>query len=405
MFSFSDFFDAQLQTLRREQRYRRFRVLERSAGQFPRARWLRPGGPSRDVVVWCSNDYLGMSQHPVVIAAGQHALNRYGAGAGGTRNISGTHELVVALESELASLHRKSGALVFSSGYVANDTTLATLGRNLPGCRFFSDANNHASMIEGMRRSGAGCEVFAHNNPNALDKLLACSNPNAPRVVAFESLYSMDGDIAPLTALVAVARRHGALVFVDETHAVGVHGPQGAGLVAQAGLLDHVDIVQGGLGKGYGAVGGFVTAAATLIDFLRSYAPGFIFTTALPPAVAAAALASVRHLRGSCLERQGLFERVTAVRSALAAAGLPLLKSTSQILPLIVGESGACERIADRLIEVHGIYLQPINYPTVPRGTERLRITPTALHDDSMVAALTGAVTEEFRRERNLRAA
>lgn len=405
MFAFSDFFDGQLQALRREQRYRRYRVLERRAGRFPQVSWSPPGGAPRDVVVWCSNDYLGMSQNPAVIAATQEALSQYGAGAGGTRNISGTHELIVALENELAGLHGKSGALVFSSGYVANDATLATLGRTLPGCTFFSDANNHASMIEGMRRSGAACQVFAHNDPDSLHRLLARSDPATPRVVAFESLYSMDGDMAPLGALVAVARHHGALLFVDETHAVGVHGPEGAGLLAQSGLLDQVDIVQGGLGKAYGAVGGFVTADAAVIDFLRSYAPGFIFTTALPPAVAAAALASVRHLRRSNRERQRLFEQVAAVRSTLTAAGLPLLDSASQILPLIVGDAGACERIADRLIDAHGIYLQPINYPTVPRGSERLRITPTALHSDAMVAALAAAVIPEFKRERNRRAA
>ncbi len=405
MFSFGEFFEGQVQALRREQRYRRFRTLGRRPGEFPRARLAEPDRPPRDVVVWCSNDYLGMSQHPTVLAAGHEALGRYGAGAGGTRNISGTHELIVALESELANLHRKSGALVFSSGYVANDTTLATLGRNLPGCTFFSDASNHASMIEGIRRSGAGCEVFAHNDPDSLHRLLARSRPGTPRVVAFESLYSMDGDIAPIPALVATARHHGALVFVDETHAVGVHGPEGAGLVAQAGLLDQVDIVQGGLGKGYGAVGGFVTANATLIDFLRSYAPGFIFTTALPPAVAASALASVRHLRHSGQERHTLLERVARVRRGLELAGLPLMKSESQILPLIIGDSSVCERVADRLIDVHGVYLQPINYPTVPRGSERFRITPTALHTDSMAEALLVALRAELRRKDIVRAA
>ena len=405
MFDFRNFFAEKLQALRRERRYRRFRVLERSAGQFPHVRWIAPDGKVQQVVVWCSNDYLGMSQHPVVIDAARQALGRYGAGAGGTRNISGTHEVIVALEAELASLHRKSGALVFSSGYVANDTTLATLGRHLPGCVFFSDANNHASMIEGMRRSGARCEVFAHNDPESLQRLLANGDPRAARVVAFESLYSMDGDLAPIAQLTAVARRHGALVFLDETHAVGVHGPGGAGLAAQAGLQDQIDILQGGLGKGYGSVGGFIAANAEIADFLRSYAPGFIFTTTLPPSVVAGALASVRHLRHSEQERRQLFERVQCVRTNLLAAELGLMATATQILPMIIGDAGNCDRLADRLIERQRIYLQPVNYPTVPRGTERFRITPTALHTDVMAQQLVAALTAELKRLDNAHAA
>jgi 5-aminolevulinate synthase len=397
MFDYDAFFSERLDALHREQRYRRFRVLERESGRFPRARWRDEAGRLRDVTVWCSNDYLGMSQHEVPRAAAAAALARYGGGAGGTRNISGTHGPIAELEHELAELHGKGSALVFSSGYVANDTTLATLGRRLPRCLILSDAGNHASMIEGIRRSGADCEVFAHNDAEALRARLAASDPTRPRIVALESLYSMDGDFAPLESMVSVARAHGALVYVDETHAVGVHGPGGAGLVAAAGLLDQVDVVQGGLGKGYGAVGGFVTGSRQLIDFVRSHAPGFIFTTALPPPVAAAALASVRYLRRSDTERRVLFQRVAQLRARLAELDPGLFDTQSQILPLRIGDAGLCERIAERLLLEHGIYLQPINYPTVPRGTERLRITPTALHDPQMIEQLATALVSVIR--------
>jgi 5-aminolevulinate synthase len=405
MFDFEQFFDHKLQQLRREQRYRRFRVLERAPGAFPVARWLRADGTDRDVTVWCSNDYLGMSQHPVVIEAATAALSRYGTGAGGTRNISGSHDLIVALERELADLQGQESALIFSSGFVANDTSLATLGRYLPGCTVFSDANNHASMIEGISRGGASCEVFSHNDPVALHALLARSDPTRPRIVAFESLYSMDGDIAPIAELVKVAKHHGALVFVDETHAVGVHGPQGAGLVAQAGLSTQVDILQGGLGKAYGSVGGFVAGNAMLIDFLRSFAPGFIFTTALPPSVAAAALAAIRHLRQSESERRALFARVSAVRSELQRMPFRTLPGQSQILPLIIGDGARCDYLSDCLIERHGVYLQPINFPTVSRGTERFRITPTARHTETMQERLIAALHSELTAGQGVRVA
>ncbi len=403
MFDYEAFFGDRIDALHRERRYRRFRTLERSALAFPRARWQPPAGPSREVVVWCSNDYLGMSQHPVVVGASEAALAAYGTGAGGTRNISGTHEPIVQLEREIAVVQGRAAALVFSSGYAANDTSLATLGRQLPGCTFLSDANNHASMIEGMRRSGARIEVFAHNDATDLDARLSRLDPRSPRIVAFESLYSMDGDLAPLHALAAVAKRHGAFVFVDETHAVGAHGPGGAGLVAASGLGSLVDLVQGGLGKAYGVVGGFVAGGAALIDFIRSHAPGFIFTTALPPAVAAAALASVRHLRHSDAERAALFSRVARVRGLLETMGLAPQGSASQILPVIVGDSVRCEQAAHRLLVEHGIYLQPINYPTVPRGAERLRVTPTALHDEAMIESLGTALAtcvDVLRRDR-----
>lgn len=392
MFDYAGFFDDRLAALHRDQRYRRFRQLSRAGGEFPRASWQPPLGPARPVTVWCSNDYLGMSQHPTVVAAAQHALAQYGTGAGGTRNISGTHALLVELEAELAATQGREAALVFSSGYVANDATLATLGRQLPGCVFLSDRHNHASMIEGMRRSGGRIEVFAHNDAADLERLLRGLDPTLPRIVAFESLYSMDGDIAPLRALVATARRHGAFVYVDETHAVGAHGPGGAGLVVAAGLSDSVDVIQGGLGKAYGVVGGFVTGRAALVDFIRSHAAGFIFTTALPPVDAAAALASIRELRSDDARRTRLFDRVSGVRRGLAALGVDPRESQSQILPLLIGDSSRCEQLAQRLLVDFGLYLQPINYPTVPRGTERLRIAPTALHDDAMIAELLQAL-------------
>jgi len=390
-FDYDGFFGDALAGLRREARYREFRTLGRELMPGPVA-FTTLDGLRRAVTVWCSNDYLGMSRHPVVLEASRLALARYGAGAGGTRNISGTHEPIVALEAELASLHGKQAALVFSSGYVANDTVLATLAARLPGCLVFSDADNHASMIEGIRRSRAETRVFPHNDPAALEAMLASADPARPKLVAFESLYSMNGDVAPLRELLAVARRHGALSYVDETHAVGVHGPCGGGLLEAHGLLDQADIVQGGLGKGFGVVGGFVTARRELVDFVRSFAPGFIFTTALPPAVAAAALASVRHLRTSQLERHALRRRVDDLRARLASARLPLLPTTAQILPLLIGDSARCSHVAERLLREHGVYLQPINYPTVPRGAERLRITPSPLHDDAMADALVEAL-------------
>ena len=398
MFDYAGFFGDANEKLRREHHYRVFRELRRSAGRFPQAQWRAPDGAWRPVTVWCSNDYLGMSQHPLVLDAARDALARYGAGAGGTRNISGTTDLLVALEHELADWHAKDAALLFSSGYVANDTTLATLARALPGAVVFSDAANHASMIQGIRASRQPCVVFRHNDAAQLAELLAAQPAATPKLVAFESLYSMDGDIAPLAELLAVARHHGALTFVDETHAVGVHGPCGGGLLEAQGLLDAVDIVQGGLGKGVGVVGGFVTGSAPIIDFVRSHAPGFIFTTALPPAVAAAALASVRHLKRSHDERAALRARVASVRQALVAAGVPVAPTHSQILPLVVGDAAACRARADELLEARGIYLQAIVYPTVPRDRARLRITPGPLHSDADQARLVAALADAFGR-------
>ncbi|MCC7329730.1 MAG: 5-aminolevulinate synthase [Gammaproteobacteria bacterium] len=398
MFDYPGFFEDAMAKLRREQHYRVFRELRRSPGRFPHAAWRAADGTWRDATVWCSNDYLGMSQHPAVTGAAHAALLRCGAGAGGTRNISGTTDLLVALEHELADWHAKDAALVFSSGYVANDTTLATLARALPGCVVFSDAANHASMIQGIRASRQRCVVFRHNDAAHLDALLGAHDPAVPKLVAFESLYSMDGDIAPLAGLLAVAKQHGALTFVDETHAVGVHGPRGGGLLEAHGLLAQADIVQGGLGKGVGVVGGFVTGTAATIDFVRSHAPGFIFTTALPPAVAAAALASIRHLKSSGVERAALMARVASVRSALVAARVPVTPTAGQILPLVVGEEAACHALADRLLDAYGIYLQAIVFPTVPRGAARLRITPGPLHSDADQVQLVAALADAWAR-------
>ena len=401
MFDYQQFFAEGVSRLHREKRYRRFRALSRQAGMFPAARATDSRAPhsaaSKPVTVWCSNDYLGMSQHPVVLEASHRALQQYGAGAGGTRNISGTHDLIVSLEVELADLHRKPAALVFSSGYVANDATLATLAAALPRCVIVSDHDNHASMIEGMRRSRAEIKVFAHNDARSLAAALASIDPARPKIVAFESLYSMSGDIAPLATLLAVARQHGALTYVDETHAVGVHGPRGGGLLETQGLLQQVDVIQGGLGKGFGVVGGFITGSQLLVDFVRSHAAGFIFTTALPPVVAAGALASVRHLKQSNVERAALFARVRSVREQLAALGVPIGSADAQILPWTIGDSTTCQAIADELFDNHGVYLQPINYPTVARGQERLRITPSPLHSDAMQAVLVDALTSVLR--------
>jgi len=395
-FDFGGFLAEQTARLRRDDHYRVFRELGRDAGRFPHARWHRDGVAS-EVVVWCSNDYLGMSQHPAVLAAATAALARYGAGAGGTRSISGTSDLIVALEREIAEVQGKEAALVFSSGYVANDTTLATLARALPGCVVLSDAANHASMIAGIRSSRRICHVFRHNDAGHLEMLLSALDPATPRIVALESLYSMDGDVAPLASLLGVARRHGALTFVDETHAVGVHGQRGGGLLEALGLTEQVDVIQGGLGKGYGVVGGFIAGSATVVDFVRCHAPGFIFTTALPPQVTAAALASVRHLRASGMERAALMRRVQSVREALTDAGVPIVRTSTQIIPLIVGQAALCHELASRLLDRHGVYLQPIVYPTVPKGSARLRITPTPRHDDADQQRLVAALVDECR--------
>ncbi len=379
------FFRAQLDGLRREGRYRVFADLERHAGDFPRATHHRNPDETAPVTVWCSNDYLGMGQNPSVVAAMHEALDRCGAGAGGTRNIAGTNVLHKKLERELALLHGKEAGLLFTSGYVSNWATLSTLGANIPGCVILSDALNHASMIEGIRHSRAEKRIFRHNDPEDLDRKLAALDPALPKLVAFESVYSMDGDIAPIAEFCDVADKHGAMTYLDEVHGVGLYGPSGGGIADREGLSHRLTIIEGTLGKAFGVIGGYIAGSAAMCDFVRSFASGFIFTTALPPAVAAGALASVRHVRTSSTERNRLHERVAVVRRRLDAAGIPHLDNPSHIVPVIVGDPVRCKQICDLLLEHSGIYVQPINYPTVPRGTERLRITPSPLHSDADV--------------------
>jgi 5-aminolevulinate synthase len=397
-------FSQALSQVKREGRYRVFADIVRRRGSFPQATHHTPQG-ERPITVWCSNDYLGMGQNAVVLAAMHAALDAAGAGSGGTRNISGTTHYHVELERELADLHRKEAALLFTSGYIANDAALATLGNVLPGCIIFSDALNHASMIEGMRRSKAQRHIWRHNDLRQLEEQLQRADPNAPKIVAFESVYSMDGDVAPIGAICDLAKRYGALTYLDEVHAVGLYGPRGAGVAERDGVMQHIDIVNGTLAKAFGVMGGYIAGSAKFIDVLRSFAPGFIFTTSIPPVLAAGAVASVRHLKASQLERTRHQERAAKLKTLLREAGLPVMPSASHIVPLLVGDPVRCKEVCDFLLHEHAIYVQPINYPTVPRGTERLRLTPSPFHDDDKMRTLIAALDDAWSRLNIKRAA
>ncbi len=389
--NFEAFFSSELDALKDQGNYRHFAELEREAGNFPTAYNYQL---EREVTVWCSNDYLGMGQHPKTIAAMKDAIETTGAGAGGTRNISGTTHLHVELERSLADLHQKEAALLFTSGYVSNWATLGTLASRLENCVVLSDAGNHASMIEGIRHSRCQKMIFRHNDPADLEEKLKALDPDCPKIVAFESVYSMDGDIAPIAEICAVAKRYGALTYLDEVHAVGLYGPRGGGIAERDGVMDQLDVIQGTLGKAFGVMGGYITASAALVDYVRSFASGFIFTTALPPALAAGALASIEHLKVSDWERRGHKRNVAKLRAMLDEAGIPHLENSSHIIPVMVKDAKKCKWISDILLNEHGVYVQPINYPTVPKGTERLRITPSPLHTEQQMRVLTGAISE-----------
>ena len=389
-------YDAAIETalsrLHEEGRYRTFIDVERRCGAFPRAIWRHPDGSEREITVWCGNDYLGMGQHPDVLAAMHEALDATGAGSGGTRNISGTTAYHKRLEAEIADLHGKEAALVFTSAYIANDATLSTLPRLLDGLIIYSDALNHASMIEGIRRNGGHKRVFRHNDVGHLRELLAADDPAAPKLIAFESLYSMDGDFGPIAEICDLAEEFGALTYMDEVHAVGMYGPRGGGVAEREGLMDRIDIINGTLAKAYGVMGGYIAARANLCDAIRSYAPGFIFTTSLPPAVAAGAAASVRHLKTDQGLRDRQQEQARILKTRLKGLGLPIIDHGSHIVPVHVGDPVHCKAISDMLLEDFGIYVQPINFPTVPRGTERLRFTPSPVHEGPMVDKLVHAL-------------
>jgi len=395
--TYDHFFSAALGRPHAERRYRVFADLERLAGRFPHATWHSPDGP-RPVVIWCSNDYLGMSQHPKVIGAMIETATRMGAGAGGTRNISGTNHPLVELERELAGLHGKEAALVFTSGYVSNETGIATIAKLLPDCVILSDAWNHNSMIEGVRRAGAEKKIWRHNDGGHLEELLAAQPADRPKLIVFEALYSMDGDMAPVSRICHLAARYGAMTYIDEVHSAGMYGPAGAGIAAREGVMDRVDVVEGTLAKAFGCLGGYIAGSANIIDAVRSYAPGFIFTTALPPAICAAATAAIRHLKISQWERDRHQDRAARVKAVLNAAGLPVMPNDTHIVPVAVGDPEKCKEASDLLLAEHAIYIQPINYPTVPRGTERLRITPTPYHDDALIDALAEALVDVWGR-------
>ena len=392
---FEAHFRGELDKLKSEGNYRIFAELERKCGTFPRA-GHHGEGPDH-VTVWCSNDYLGMGQNPLVVEAMVRTVRSCGTGAGGTRNISGTNHHHVQLERELADLHGKEAALLFTSGYVSNWASLSTIGSRIPGAVILSDAENHASMIEGIRHSRADKVIWKHNDPEDLNRKLAAVG-DRPKIVAFESVYSMDGDICPMEEIVEVAEKHGAMTYLDEVHAVGMYGPRGGGISEERGLAHRIDVIEGTLGKAFGCVGGYITASAAMVDFVRSFASGFIFTTALPPAVAAAAKASIAHLKTSSVEREGQRDRVRRLRAALDARGIPHMPNDSHIVPVPIGDPVKCRQISDILMQDYGVYVQPINYPTVPKGTERLRLTPSPHHSDADIDHLVGALDALWRQ-------
>ncbi len=394
-FDYANRFAQAITNLHDEGRYRVFTDIERIPGRYPKAILKDPAG-EREITVWCSNDYLGMSQHTKVLDAFQKTAKVYGAGAGGTRNISGNHSEIVALESDLADLHARDAALVFTSGYISNQATISTLAKLLPGCVIFSDELNHASMIAGVRDSGAEKHVFRHNDLAHLEDLLGAADRGKPKLIVFESLYSMDGDTSPINEICDLAEKYGAMTYVDEVHAVGMYGARGAGYAQKVGAMERIDVIEGTLAKAFGCMGGYIAGSADIIDAVRSYAPGFIFTTTLPPAIAAAARAAIAHLKGSSSERESQQRQASRTRQALTEAGLPVMASETHIVPVLVGDPVLAKRASDRLLSEHNIYIQPINYPTVPRGTERLRITPGPLHSDQLIGELATALTETW---------
>lgn len=394
-YDYSAAFQAVTDTLKSEKRYRVFTEIARDHDRFPRATWHTPQG-TREVTVWCSNDYLGMGRHPDVIAAMVAEAERGSVGAGGTRNISGNSHAVCELEAELADLHQKEAALLFSSGYVANQTAIATIAQCLPGCILFSDSDNHNSMIDGVRRAGCDKQIFRHNDVAHLEELLKAADPARPKIIVFESVYSMDGDVGPIHAFCDLAEKYGALTYLDEVHAVGLYGQRGAGYAEEIGAMDRIDILQGTLGKGFGCFGGYFAAKAEIVDAVRCNAHGFIFTTAMPPPIAAAAVASIRHLKTSQAERTGQRRQVAQAKRRLAELGIPVLDNPTHIVPVMIGDAALAKAASDMLLERHNIYVQPINYPTVPRGTERLRITPTPFHSDELIEVLAQAMVDVF---------